>query len=135
MSLEDTVRVLILSEGLEWILRVQASRLVSTREKIITDEMVEEKIKELRPHHPVFAAILQRVHEMNLKETAFKNPRCSARDFLERKRLYSHSIHFPSLTESGFFTMKVRFTDSLALPVDTDGVDQLTLIPPLTGVL
>ena len=29
--------------------------------------------------------------------------------------------------------MKVRFTDSLALPVDTSGVDQLTLIPPLKG--
>jgi hypothetical protein len=69
MSLEDTVRVLILSEGLEWILKVRASRLVSTQEKIITDEMVEEKIKELRPHHPVFAAILERVHEMTLKET------------------------------------------------------------------
>ena len=57
MSLEDTVtRVLILSEGLEWILKVRASRLVSTQEKIITDEMVEERIKELSPHHPVFAA-------------------------------------------------------------------------------
>ena len=68
MSLEDTVLVLILSEGLEWILKVRASRLVSTQEKIITDEMVEERIKELRPH-PVFAAILERAHEMNLKET------------------------------------------------------------------
>ena len=69
MSLEDTLRVLILSEGLEWILKVWASRLVSTQEKIITDEMVEGRIKELSPHHPVFAAILERVHEMNLEET------------------------------------------------------------------
>ena len=30
--------------------------------------MVEERIKELKPHHPVFAAILEKVHKMNLKE-------------------------------------------------------------------
>lgn len=38
-------------------------------EREITDEMIEERIKELRPHHSVFAAILERVLEMNLKET------------------------------------------------------------------
>ena len=68
MSLEDTVKVLVLSEGLEWILKVHDMRLVDTREKAITDEMVEERIKELKPHHPVFAAILEKVHKMNLKE-------------------------------------------------------------------
>lgn len=68
MSLEDTVRVLVLSDGLEWILKVRALRLVNTREKAITDEMVEERIEELKPHHSVFAAILEKVHEMNLKE-------------------------------------------------------------------
>lgn len=31
MSLEDTVRVLVLSEGLEWILKVRALRLVNTQ--------------------------------------------------------------------------------------------------------
>jgi hypothetical protein len=30
--------------------------------------MVDERIKELKPHHPVFAALLEKVHEMNLKE-------------------------------------------------------------------
>jgi hypothetical protein len=68
MSLEETVKVLVLSEGLEWILKVRAMRLVDTREKAITDEMVEERIKELKPLHPVFAAILEKVHEMSLKE-------------------------------------------------------------------
>ena len=76
---------------------MRASRLVSNQEKIITDEMVEEKTKELRPHHPVFAAILERKHEMNLRDiqcsgcfrgpkTALKDPRCSACDILERKK-------------------------------------------------
>jgi hypothetical protein len=41
---------------------------VNTQEKAITDGMVEERIKGLKPHHPIFAAILERVHEMNLKE-------------------------------------------------------------------
>ncbi len=70
-------------------------RLVDTREKAITDEMVEERIKELKPHHPVFAAILEKVHEMNLKEVvqrvsrdrrpknALKDPCCPASDFVE----------------------------------------------------
>jgi hypothetical protein len=31
--------------------------------------MVEEMIEELKPHHAAFATILERVHEMNLKET------------------------------------------------------------------
>jgi hypothetical protein len=98
MSLEETVRVLILSEGLEWILKVQFSRLASTQEKIITDEMVEEKTKELRPHHPVVAAILEREYGMNLRDSqcsgcfrgpkrAHKDPRCSACDILKGKRL------------------------------------------------
>ncbi len=65
----------------------------------------------------------------------FKDLRWSACDLLERKRLESNSIRFPSLTESGFITMKARFTDSLALPVDTDGVDQLIPIPLLTRLL
>jgi hypothetical protein len=38
-------------------------------EKEITDEMIEERIKELKPKHPIIAAILENVHQMNLKET------------------------------------------------------------------
>jgi hypothetical protein len=69
MGSEETARVLVLSEGLEWILKVRAMPLVNTRERALTDEIVEDKIKELKPHHPVFAAVLERVHEVNLKET------------------------------------------------------------------
>jgi AICAR transformylase/IMP cyclohydrolase PurH len=68
MSLKDTVRGLVLSKGAEWILRARSLPIVNTKEKAITDEMVEERIKELKPHHPVFAAILEKVHEMDLKE-------------------------------------------------------------------
>ena len=63
-----------------------------------TDEMIYEKIKELRPHHPVFTAILEREREMNLRDSqcsgcfrgpkrALKDLRSSACDILEGKRL------------------------------------------------
>lgn len=69
MNLEETVRVIILSEGLEGILKVHCARLVNAREKAITDKMIEERIQELKPRHPVIAAILESIHQMNLKET------------------------------------------------------------------
>jgi hypothetical protein len=45
------------------------SLLLWILEKAITDEMVGEKINKLKPHHLVLAALLERVHEMNLEET------------------------------------------------------------------
>src|ERR1700739_620489 len=38
-------------------------------EKAITNEMVEEKIKQLKTIHPKLAAVAERIHEMDLKET------------------------------------------------------------------
>ena len=38
-------------------------------EKAITNEMVEEKIKQLKPIHPELAAVAERIHQMDLKET------------------------------------------------------------------
>jgi hypothetical protein len=40
-----------------------------TIEKAITNEMVEEKIKQLKSIHPGLAAVAERIHEMDLKET------------------------------------------------------------------
>jgi hypothetical protein len=36
-------------------------------EKQITDEMIEEKIKELRPIHPELAKVAETIHEMDLR--------------------------------------------------------------------
>lgn len=66
---------------------------------------------------------------------AFKDPRCSACEFLERKRLQAHWIHFTSLTVSGLFTMKVRFTDSITLLVETEAFDQSAFLPQLASIL
>ncbi len=38
-------------------------------EKAITNEMVEEKIKDLKPIHPELAQVAETIHEMDLKET------------------------------------------------------------------
>ena len=38
-------------------------------EREITDEVVEEKIKELKPKHPLLATILENIHEMSLEDT------------------------------------------------------------------
>jgi hypothetical protein len=38
-------------------------------EKVITNGMVEEKIKQLKLIHPELAAVAERIHKMDLKET------------------------------------------------------------------
>jgi hypothetical protein len=43
--------------------------IMITYEKAISDEMVAEKIRQLKPIHPELAAVAERIHEMNLKET------------------------------------------------------------------
>jgi hypothetical protein len=41
---------------------------MSIIEKAITNGMIEEKIKQLKPIHPEPAAVAKRIHEMTLKE-------------------------------------------------------------------
>ena len=38
-------------------------------EKGITNEMVREKIKELKPIHPELAQVTETIHEINIKKT------------------------------------------------------------------
>ena len=38
-------------------------------EKAITNEMIEERIKELKPIHPGVAQVAETIHKMDLKET------------------------------------------------------------------
>jgi superfamily II DNA/RNA helicase len=43
--------------------------LLNNREKDVTHEMIEEKIRELKPKHSDFAAVLEVIHQMDLKQT------------------------------------------------------------------
>jgi diphthamide biosynthesis methyltransferase len=67
MDLKQTVNAILVADALEVLLKVHAMR--EARGKALTDEMAQQIVKELRPKHPVFAAIIERGHQMDLKET------------------------------------------------------------------
>ena len=56
-------------DGVRCLLKVRAMRLSLIEEDNVSDQMVEEKINELRTNYALFAAILERIHNMDLKET------------------------------------------------------------------
>jgi hypothetical protein len=60
MDLKETVNQILVLDALEPILKIHAMR--EAREKALTDETAERLVKELKPKHPVFAAIIQRGH-------------------------------------------------------------------------
>ena len=67
MDLKQTVNAILVADALEVLLKVHAMR--EARGKALTDEMAQQIVKELRPKHPVFAAIIERGHQMDIKET------------------------------------------------------------------
>lgn len=69
MDLREVVSVMLLVDGVKWLLKIRAMRLTLIEEDKVSDKMVEEKINELRTKYALFAAILERIHNMDLKET------------------------------------------------------------------
>jgi diphthamide biosynthesis methyltransferase len=67
MDLKETVNAILVIDALEVLLKVHAMR--KARGKALTDEMAQQVVKELRPKHPVLAAIIERGHQMDMKET------------------------------------------------------------------
>jgi hypothetical protein len=67
MDLKETVNAILVIDALEVLLKVHAMR--EARGKALTDEMAQLVVKELRPKHPVLAAIIERGHQMDMKET------------------------------------------------------------------
>ncbi len=67
MDLKKTVNTILVVDALEVLLKVHAMR--EARGKALTDEMAEQVVNELKPKHPVLAAIIERGHRMDLKET------------------------------------------------------------------
>jgi diphthamide biosynthesis methyltransferase len=67
MDLKETVNAILAIDALEVLLKVHAMR--EARGKALTDEMAQQVVKELKPKHPVFAAIIERGHQMDIKET------------------------------------------------------------------
>ena len=67
MDLKETVNAILVIDALEALLKVHAMR--EARGKALTDEMAQQVVKELRPKHPILAAIIERGHQMDMKET------------------------------------------------------------------
>ena len=69
MDLKEVVSVLSLVDPVRWILKTRATRLSFIGEDKALDQMVEEKINELRTKYATLAGILERIHNMDLRET------------------------------------------------------------------
>lgn len=67
MGLKKTVNTILVVDALKVLLKVHGMR--EARGKALTDEMAEHVVQELRPKHPVLAAVIERGHQMDLKET------------------------------------------------------------------
>ncbi len=68
MDLKKTVKTIVAVEGLEALLRVHAMR--EDRGKDLTDEKTQQIVSELRNNdHPILAEIVERGHEMDVRET------------------------------------------------------------------
>ena len=70
MDLKEVVSVLVLIDPVRSVLRTHATRLSFIGENKALDQMVEEKINELRTKYATLAGILERIHSMDLKDTA-----------------------------------------------------------------
>jgi hypothetical protein len=69
MDLKEVVTVMLLVDGVRWLLKTHAMKLSLIGEDKVTDQMVQEKINELKTKYASLAGVLQRIHNMDLKET------------------------------------------------------------------
>ena len=70
MDLKEVVSVLVLVEPVRSVLRTHATRLSFIGEDKELDQVIEQKIGELKTKYATLAGILERIHKMDLKETA-----------------------------------------------------------------
>ena len=70
MDLKEAISVLVLVDPVRAVLKTHATRLSFIGEDKEPDQMVEEKINELKKKHATLAGILERIHKMDLRETA-----------------------------------------------------------------
>jgi hypothetical protein len=70
MDLKEVVSVLVLVEPVRSVLRTHATRLSFIGEDKELDQVIEQKINELKTKYATLAGILERIHKMDLKDTA-----------------------------------------------------------------
>jgi hypothetical protein len=70
MDLKEVISVLVLVDPVRSVLKTHATKLSFIGEDKAIDQMVEEKVNELRAKYATLAGVLERIHNMDLKETA-----------------------------------------------------------------
>ena len=70
MDLKEVVSLMVLVDPVRSVLKTRATRLSFIGEDKALDQMVEESINELKKKYTTLAGILERIHNMDLEETA-----------------------------------------------------------------
>ena len=69
MDLKEVVSVMMLVDGVRSLLKTHAMKLSLIGEDKEIDQMVQEKINDLKTKYASLAGVLERIHNMDLKET------------------------------------------------------------------
>jgi hypothetical protein len=70
MDLKEVISVLVLVDPVRSVLKTHATRLTFIGENKELDQAIVKGINELRTKYATLADILERIHKMDLKETA-----------------------------------------------------------------
>ena len=70
MDLNEVVSVMVLIDPVRSVVKTHATRLTFIGENKELDKLIEDGINELRTKHAVLAGVLERIHKMDLRETA-----------------------------------------------------------------
>ncbi|MDF0679910.1 MAG: hypothetical protein P0116_02975 [Candidatus Nitrosocosmicus sp.] len=70
MDLKEVLSVLVIVDPVRSLLKSHATRLTFIGEDKNLDQIIEESINHLRTKHALLAGILERIHKMDLKDTA-----------------------------------------------------------------
>jgi hypothetical protein len=69
IDLKEAGTLVLLVDGVKWLGKMHALRLLNMEDMTVTDDMIQSKVNEIRTKNPLLANILDRIHHMNLKET------------------------------------------------------------------
>ena len=67
MDLKETVKAILVIDALKALLKVHAMR--EAQGTALNEETAQKIVKELKPKHPILAAVIERGHKMDMKET------------------------------------------------------------------
>jgi hypothetical protein len=70
MDLKEALSVLVIVDPVRSLLKSHATRLTFIGEEKNLDQIIEESINQLKTKHALLAGILERIHKMDLKDTA-----------------------------------------------------------------